>query len=60
MAYDRISDEKRAQIPTEHRCPVSYNGFHVYEVVKENLQATPIMVCTKCGKIKLIDWSVEK
>jgi len=58
--YTRIPDRERILIPEELRCEISYNGYHVWEIVKEDMQSTPIFVCTKCGKVKPINWEGAK
>ena len=45
--YTRIPDRERVLIPDEIRCEISYNGYHTWEIVKEEIQSTPIFVCTK-------------
>jgi hypothetical protein len=54
--YPRIKDVERNKIPEEHRCEISYNGYHSFEIVRETPSSTPCMVCTKCQNIKDIDF----
>jgi hypothetical protein len=45
--FDRIPDEARSKIPDVFRCPVSYNGYHAWEAVKEDDDSVHVM-CMKC------------
>lgn len=58
--YPRIKDDERNKIPEKDRCPVSYNGYHTFEIVRETPASVPIMICTKCQKIIDIKFPKEK
>jgi len=49
--FDRISDEEREKIPEIYRCEVSYNGFHMWQVVGEKGDE---VVCLKCLMKKVL------
>jgi len=52
--YPRIKEEERDKIPEEHRCQVSYNGYHSWEVVRQTPASEPVLLCTKCLQHKMI------
>lgn len=55
--FDRISDEERQKIPEIFRCEVSYNGFHMWQVVGE---LGCEVLCLKCLEKRLLSSLKEK
>jgi hypothetical protein len=52
----RIENEEREQIPKEHRCEVSYNGYHQWEIIRDtNGLKSPHVICKKCLEKRNID-----
>lgn len=54
--YPRIKDSEREQIPEKDRCQVTYNGYHNLELVRETPASTPVLICTKCQKVIVIQF----
>lgn len=48
IQYKRISDEERNKIPADLRCEVSYNGYHTWDILKNEIK--PLAICRKCLK----------
>jgi hypothetical protein len=55
----KIKDEDRKKIPEEIRCMMSYNGYHAWEIVKEDGDGVWVL-CLKCLAKKKIDLEDEE
>jgi hypothetical protein len=52
--YERVTDETRMKIEKNLRCEVSYNGYHQWEIVRQNSDSTPFTICIKCLELREI------
>jgi len=50
MIPRRIPDEERSRIPDKHKCEVSYNGYHAWEILEDRE-----VLCTKCLEQRLLE-----